>query len=82
MMCGFCIAVTPLLGFLRDRTGSVIPAAIMHGTINALAGLGTLFITGGAALYVNMPGVAGIAVCLLSALFVAFLRRGRAQQAH
>lgn len=79
MMTAFCIALSPLMGLLRDRAGSVFPAAICHGTINAVATIGALLVAGGASpLLTAMSGAAGVAAAAGAALIVAFLRPNRA----
>lgn len=71
MMTAFCIALSPVMGFLRDRTGSSIPAAIFHGTINSMSGI-SLFLLDGANIWsmgiVGFPGLA-----LLGAVSAALL---------
>lgn len=47
LMVGFCVVLSALLGWLRLRSGSVWPAAIGHGFLNAAAGLPILFSTAG-----------------------------------
>jgi membrane protease YdiL (CAAX protease family) len=36
-MVGFCVAMSPLLSAVRERTSSVVPVAATHGIFNALA---------------------------------------------
>lgn len=38
MMTGFCTVVGALLAWVTERTGTIWPAAVAHGTINAAAG--------------------------------------------
>ncbi|ELZ31167.1 caax amino terminal protease [Halogeometricum pallidum JCM 14848] len=45
-MCVFTVATGVFLAWATLRTDSVWPAAIGHGAINAMAGLGTLFVLG------------------------------------
>lgn len=47
LMVGTCVVLGSLLGWLRLRSGSVWPAAIGHGFVNAVAGLPVLFATAG-----------------------------------
>lgn len=65
MMTAFCIGLSPFMGFLRDRTGSSIPAAVFHGTINANSGV-TVFLLAGADIWtmglIGLPGLALLAV--------------------
>lgn len=46
VMVAGCIAVGAILGWVRLRTGSVWPAAVGHGSLNAAAGIGTLLAAG------------------------------------
>ncbi len=47
LMIGTCVVLGSLLGWLRIRSGSVWPAAIGHGFVNAAAGLPVLFASAG-----------------------------------
>lgn len=47
LMVGLCVVLGSLLGWLRLRSGSVWPAAIAHGFVNAVAGLPLLFASAG-----------------------------------
>lgn len=42
-MCGFTTVLTPVLAWLRERSGSIWPAALGHGMVNAAAGFGVVF---------------------------------------
>ncbi|MFB6105543.1 MAG: CPBP family intramembrane glutamic endopeptidase [Halobacteriaceae archaeon] len=42
----FAVAVGTVLAWLTVRSGSVWPAAVGHGAVNAAAGIGALFVTG------------------------------------
>jgi hypothetical protein len=70
MMIAFCIALSPVMGFLRDRTNSAIPASIFHGTINSMSGI-SLFLLDGATIWsmgiIGFPGLILLALvsCLL-----------------
>ncbi|NTU88699.1 MAG: CPBP family intramembrane metalloprotease [Actinobacteria bacterium] len=46
-MCVFCIFAGSLLCYLTLKTDSIWPAALSHGAINAIAGLGIYFMTVG-----------------------------------
>lgn len=75
MMIGFTVLLTPLIVYIRIRSGSVITAAIMHGCINATAGLSLLFTTGGNDLTVGLMGLAGfIAMVIVNLFLLAFDR--------
>jgi membrane protease YdiL (CAAX protease family) len=56
-----CIVLSPMLAWLRERSGSVWTAAIAHGVINASAGLSMMLVVG-PDLIVGLPGVAGVLV--------------------
>lgn len=76
MMCIFCILVGILELWLVLKTGSVIPAAMMHGTINAIAGATLFLVQGGSDLTVGMPGLAGfIAMAVVIAALWLYDRR-------
>jgi membrane protease YdiL (CAAX protease family) len=76
-MTAFCVAMSPILGFIRDRAGSVIAPSIFHGTLNALGGFTALFVSGGSPLLASIAGAAGIGAGLAMALLVALLRPNR-----
>ena len=65
MMVVLCVAMTPMLLYFREKSGSVIVPAIMHGTINAVVGVSNLYIHG-SDLLIGGPGLAGILVFLLA----------------
>lgn len=72
MMMVVCMLLSPLFTWVRARSGSVWPAAVAHGTFNAVSGLAVVFVKGGNDLTVGVTGAAGIAallvlnVCLLA----------------
>jgi membrane protease YdiL (CAAX protease family) len=67
-MVGFCMAMSPLLHALRERTSSVVPVAAAHGTFNALA-ITLLLLTPDADQVLAGPvGALGAAVLLLVGL--------------
>jgi len=66
MMTGLTVLLSPLLGYLTLRAGSVVVAAIFHGTFNATAGLAILVVQGGNDLIVGVTGLAGFVVLLLA----------------
>lgn len=71
-MCAFCVFFGALLAALRDVTGSVWPAALVHGAINAAAPLPLLIadhnsaVTSGSLL--GWPGWLVLLVALVGAL--------------
>lgn len=65
MMVILCVLLTVMLLYFRKKSGSVIVSAIMHGTINAVAGVSALVVTPANDLLYGASGVAGMLVLLL-----------------
>lgn len=65
MMVAFCVALTPLIMYIRIKSKSVIAAAILHGTLNAGAGISVVYLTEHNDLIGGSCGLAGILVLLL-----------------
>lgn len=59
LMVVFCVLMTPILMYFREKSGSVIVPAIMHGTFNALAGLSLLLVTPANDYLYGATGLAG-----------------------
>lgn len=73
MMTIFTVLFTPLIAYIRIKSKSVIAAAIMHGTLNATAGISFMFVSGGSDLTVGVMGLAGfIAMVILNLLMVFY----------
>ena len=64
MMVMLCFLLATMLMYFRKKSGSVIVAAIMHGTINAVAAVSTMVITPANDLLYGAAGVAGMLVLL------------------
>jgi len=47
MMIVFCILLSPVMTYIVIKSKSVVPAAVFHGTMNAAAGIGILYLAGG-----------------------------------
>jgi membrane protease YdiL (CAAX protease family) len=62
MMIAFTTLLSPLFAYVRTRTKSVIGAAIMHGSLNAVAGISVAFVKGGSDLLVGLTGLCGLVV--------------------
>ena len=75
MMTLFTLAMSPLLGFLRDRTGTAWAPALFHGVINAVAGLALLTLAGGHPLLVGVAGLSGVVVLAVASLGLLLLPR-------
>lgn len=65
MMVVFCILLTVMLMYFREKSGSVIVAAIMHGTFNAVAGVTAAVVTPANDLLYGAAGLAGMIVLLV-----------------
>ena len=65
MMVLVCVLLTLMLLYFRKKSGSVIVAAIMHGTINAVAGVSAIVITPDNDLLYGAAGLAGMLVLLV-----------------
>ena len=74
MMILLTMGVSPLIGYVRLRGGSVWAAAVFHGTFNAAASL-TIFLQGGDSLVIGITGATGLAT-LLAANICLWLRLG------
>lgn len=65
LMVGMCVGLSAPMAELRDRTESVLSAAVFHGTFNAVASFPLLFVVGGDDRTVGVTGLAGLVVLLL-----------------
>lgn len=72
MMIIWCTLLTPIFIFITIKAKSVIAAAILHGTLNATAGLAIIKIDGGNDLTIGLTGLAGFVV-LVIAIGIFFL---------
>jgi membrane protease YdiL (CAAX protease family) len=70
MMVVMCVLLTPFLLYITIKAKSVIAAAIMHGTMNAVAGISIMGINGGNDL---TSGIAGLAGFITSFVFLILL---------
>jgi len=59
MMIVLCLLLTPFMMYITIKAKSVIAAAIMHGTMNAVASISIMAIDGGNDLTTGIVGVAG-----------------------
>lgn len=59
MMIVLCILLSPIFLYVTIKTKSVIAAAILHGTMNATAGISIMLADGGNDLTVGIAGLAG-----------------------
>lgn len=74
------MAMSPLIGYVRERSGSVIAASIFHGTFNAVGGTAIMFIADAPNLLRGPLGLAGIiAMAILIAVSYQWFGLGRRQ---
>lgn len=76
MMIIFTTLLSPLLSYIRMKTGSVTGAAIMHGTVNAVSGISVAFATGGSDLLVGLTGMSGFVVLFVANIVLFRTSRG------
>lgn len=74
MMVAFCLLLAPLFAHVRARAGSVLAPSIMHGTLNATAGV-TVFLAGGGDLLTGPAGLSGLTALALANAALAWVRR-------
>ena len=77
MMIAFCMLFTPVMVFIREKSGSVIMAAIAHGTLNALAGISIMYLAGYKELVGSITGIAGVIVLAIADLLIFLFRNNR-----
>lgn len=65
MMVVFCLLLTPMLMYFRQKSGSVVVAAIIHGTFNGVVGLSALVVAPENDLLYGASGLAGFIVLLV-----------------
>ncbi len=73
MMIAWCILLSPLFLYITIKAKSVIAAAIMHGTLNATAGISLMVLSGGSELIIGVTGIAGfIALIVITLMFFVY----------
>lgn len=75
MMMAICTLLGPIFSYLRIKSGSVLTAALAHGSFNGTVGLSTLLLQGGTDLTVGMMGLAGLIVLTASNIIIFVLNR-------
>lgn len=65
MMTIWTLLLAPVFSYITIKSGSVIAAAILHGTLNATYGLAIMLIKGGSDLTVGLTGAAGFIVLIV-----------------
>ncbi|MDZ8186045.1 MAG: CPBP family intramembrane glutamic endopeptidase [Nostoc sp. ChiSLP02] len=72
MMTIFTLLFSPIFSYIRQKSQSVIATSILHGTLNATAGLSVLALKGGNDLTVGVTGLAGF-IALITVNICLFL---------
>lgn len=76
LFIAFCMLLSPILTFMRDRSGSVWAAGIFHGTFNALGSLTLLALSNPVFPWNGVVGIGGFIALAAGVAIVALLRRG------
>ncbi|MEI6221356.1 MAG: CPBP family intramembrane glutamic endopeptidase [bacterium] len=78
MMTIWCLLLAPLFTLIRERSGSVIAAAIFHGTLNGSYALAIMLLSGGNDLTIGLTGAAGFVVLGGALILIRFFKLDRA----
>jgi membrane protease YdiL (CAAX protease family) len=78
MMTLWCILLSPMFSYVTIKANNVIAAAIMHGSLNAVAGLSILPLAGSKPLLTGLTGLAGFIV--LAALNLVIYYFGKPEE--
>lgn len=70
MMIVWCVLLGPIFSYIRVKSGSVVAAAILHGSLNAFAGLPLMLIKGGNDLTTGVTGLPGFFALLIIVLCI------------
>lgn len=65
MMIAFCILFSPFFSLVAIKSRSVVAAAILHGTFNAVGATSVMLLSGGNDLLIGTTGAAGFAVLIV-----------------
>jgi len=77
LMTLFCVLLGPVFSYIRLRAGSVIAAAIAHGSLNGTGGLAIVVLRGGNDLTIGITGLAGMIVLAGIDLIIYLIERWR-----
>lgn len=80
MMIAWCLLLAPIFSYIRLKAKSVIAAAILHGSLNATAGLAIMVVKGGGDLLVGVTGAVGFIVLAIINLFIIIFDRFMAKE--
>lgn len=73
----FCLTSGAVLAWFRLRSGSALPGAVAHGTINAVAGVPVLLVAAGQPHHLLLLAPAGLLGCLAFAVAAVVLENRR-----
>jgi membrane protease YdiL (CAAX protease family) len=65
-MVYFTMLYAPIFSYIRLKAKSVIAPAILHGSLNATAGISIMTLKGGTDLSIGLTGLAGLLVLFLA----------------
>ena len=71
----FCLLYTPIYSWIREKSGSVWAACALHGTGNAMAGIGLMAQTNTDMPWRGVVGIGGFVMLILLTVFVAWSRK-------
>jgi membrane protease YdiL (CAAX protease family) len=71
-MAAFQLLLSPIFSYIRIKSGSVIAAAILHGTLNATGGL-SIMIVNGNDLVTGVTGASGFIILSILNLLIFVL---------
>jgi len=72
MMILWCILLSPMFSYVTIKANNVIAAAILHGSLNAVAGLSIMPLAGSKPLLTGLTGLAGFLVLAVLNLVIFF----------
>jgi len=72
MMTLWCILLSPMFSYVTIKANNVIAAAILHGSLNAVAGLSILPLAGSKPLLTGLTGLAGFIVLAVLNIVIYF----------
>lgn len=75
LFIAFCVLLSPILTFLRDRGASVWAAGVFHGTFNALGALTLLSLSTPTFPWNGVVGIGGFIALAIGVAIVALLQR-------
>lgn len=75
----FCVLLSPIITFIRDRAQTVWAAGIFHGTFNAVGGLTVLMVGGAPFPWNGIVGIGGFVAVTIGLLVVVLLQRHKAE---